>query len=353
MSATGRLLDLLAHLQTGRRFSGAELAARLDTTPRTVRRDVQRLREFGYPVTTQPGPGGFYQLTAGRTLPPLVFDDDEAVATVVALGMLAATSEPPAGVSGAPAAGRGAEPQHPAETQRPTDIGAAALRAFGKIDQLLPKRLRGRANAVRATVETAAVATPAVDATVLARVARAAADHEHISFDYRTRAGVGTRRRVEPYRQVYQHLRWYLLAWDRDRRDWRTFRLDRISELDCPGTRFEPRPLPAETAAGYLRRELTAGRHRAVVTVAAPAAAVADILKFQDCDIESHGPDRCRITTWVDSFEWLVLNLAFLDADFVVEEPPAFRDRCRTLAGRFDRAARLPVAVEPNGESGT
>lgn len=322
MSATRRLLDLLAYLQTGRRYTGAELAARLETSPRTVRRDVERLREYGYPVTTQPGPGGFYQLTAGRILPPLVFDDDEAIATVVALGMLAATSEP----------------------QRQSDIGTAALRAFGKIDQLLPKRLRGRANTVRATVETAAVAAPAIDAAVLALVARAAADHEHLVFDYRTRTGVIARRRVEPYRQVYQHLRWYLLAWDRDRGDWRTFRLDRMADIAATGTSFEPRPLPAETAAGYLRRELTAGRHRAVGTVAAPAASVADILKFQDCDIESRGPRRCRITTWVDSFEWLVLNLAFLDADFVIEEPPAFRDRSRALAARLDRAAD---AAEP------
>ncbi|MBF5001267.1 WYL domain-containing protein [Nocardia sp. BSTN01] len=317
------MLDLLAYLQTGRRYTGAELAARLETSPRTVRRDVERLREYGYPVTTQPGPGGFYQLTAGRILPPLVFDDDEAIATVVALGMLAATSEPPS----------------QGEHQGSSDIGAAALRAFGKIDQLLPKRLRGRANAVRATVETAAVAAPAVDAAVLALVAKAAADHEHLVVDYRTRTGAVARRRVEPYRQVYQHLRWYLLAWDRDRGDWRTFRLDRIADIAATGTSFEPRPLPAETAAGYLRRELTAGRHRAVVTVAAPAAAVADILKFQDCDIESRGPQRCRITTWVDSFEWLVLNLAFLDADFVIEEPHAFRDRSRALAARLDRAA--------------
>ncbi|MBF6272562.1 MULTISPECIES: YafY family protein [Nocardia] len=328
MSATRRLLDLLAYLQTGRRYTGAELAARLETSPRTVRRDVERLREYGYPVATQPGPGGFYQLTAGRILPPLVFDDDEAIATVVALGMLAATSEP----------------HSQGERQGSSDIGAAALRAFGKIDQLLPKRLRGRANAVRATVETAAVVAPAVDAAVLALVARAAAGHEHLVFDYRTRTGGLARRRVEPYRQVYQHLRWYLLAWDRDRGDWRTFRLDRIADIAATGTFFEPRPLPAETAAGYLRRELTAGRHRAVVTVEAAATAVADILKFQDCDIESRGPQRCRITTWVDSFEWLVLNLAFLDADFVIEEPPAFRDRCRALAARMERAS---VAVEP------
>ncbi|AHH22011.1 putative transcriptional regulator [Nocardia nova SH22a] len=322
-STPRRILDLLAHLQSGRRFTGAELAARLDTSPRTVRRDVERLREYGYPVATQPGPGGFYRLTPGRTLPPLVLDDDEAVATVVALGMLAATS------------GRPDEP----DARRSADIGTAASRAFGKIDQLLPKRLRGRADAVRATVETAAVAAPEIDAAALALIARAAAGHEHLSFEYRTRTGIATRRRVEPYRQVYQHLRWYLLAWDRDRSDWRTFRLDRITGIATTGTHFTPRPLPADTAAEYLRRELTAGRHRAVVTVAASADAVADTLKFQDCDIEALGSRRCRITTRVDSFEWLVVNLAFLNTDFVIDEPVAFRDRCAALAVRFANAA--------------
>ncbi|WP_227979320.1 helix-turn-helix transcriptional regulator [Nocardia spumae] len=331
MTVTGRLFDLLAYLQTGRSFSGAELAARLETSPRTVRRDVERLRAFGYPVTTQPGPGGFYRLSAGRTLPPLVFDDDEAIATVVGLGMLAATGSPEPGV-----AERDAAPPSGA------DIGVAAARAFGKIDQLLPKRLRARTIAVRATVEAAAVEAPVVDAARLAAVARAAVDHEHLNFTYRSRGGTTTHRRVEPYRQVYRHLRWYLLAWDRDRADWRTFRLDRVSDIVCAGTHFEPRPLPAESAAAYLRRELTAGRHRVVATVEAPASTVADMLRFQDCDIESIDARRCLLTTWVDSFEWLILNLGVLEADFVIEEPAEYRERCRVLAARLNRAAVAP-----------
>lgn len=315
---TRRLLELLAHLQTGRRFSGPELAARLETSPRTVRRDVERLREYGYPVTTQPGPGGFYRLAAGQSLPPMVFDDEEAVATVAGLGVLAASAPPDTDAGG---------------------IGSAADRAFGKIDQLLPKRLRVRATAVRATLEAAAQSAPPVNADALATLAAAAARHEHVAFAYTTRDGTTSRRRAEPYRQVHLHLRWYLLAWDRDRADWRTFRLDRISDITVPGTRFEPRPLPAGSAAEYLRGKLAEPRYRTVVTIHAPAPRVADVLKFSDCAVEPLGPERCRITTWIDSFEWLVLNLAFLDADFTVEEPEEFRTRCQELAHRLGRAA--------------
>ncbi|MER7013496.1 YafY family protein [Saccharopolyspora sp. NPDC000359] len=313
---TRRLLELLGHLQTGRRFSGPELAARLEASPRTVRRDVERLRDYGYPVRTQPGPGGFYQLSAGQALPPMVFDDEEAVATVVGLGVLAASAPPDAG-----------------------GIGSAADRAFGKIDQFLPKRLRSRATAVRATLEAATQTAPPVNAEALATLAAAAARHEHATFSYTTRDGTTSARRVEPYRQVHLHLRWYLLAWDRDRADWRTFRLDRISDITVPGTRFAPRPLPAESAAEYLREKLAEPRHRAVLLVEAPASRVADALKFTDCAIEPLAEDRCQVTTFVDSVEWLVLNLAFLDADFAIEEPEEFRDRCRELATRLGRAA--------------
>lgn len=317
---TRRLFDLLAYLQTGRRFSGTELADRLETSPRTIRRDMERLRSYGYPVRTQPGPGGFYRLSAGNALPPMVFDDEEAVATVVGLGLLAATTT--------------------ADDDRATGMAAAADRAFGKIDQFLPKRLRASATALRGTVEAAAQFAPAIDADVLATLATAAARHEQIAFTYTTRTGATARRRVEPYRQVHRLLRWYLLAWDLDRADWRTFRIDRIDEITSGGKRFTPRPLPAESAADYLRGALTAGRHRAVVTIAAPAERVADILRFQDCDIETLAADRCRVITWIDSFEWLILNLAFLDADFVIEQPAEFRDRSRTLAERLSRAGR-------------
>ncbi|QLY34699.1 YafY family transcriptional regulator [Nocardia huaxiensis] len=312
------MLELLTQLQTGRRFTGQELAARLAISPRTLRRDVERLREYGYPVTTQPGPSGFYELAAGRTLPPLVLDDDEAIATLVGLALLGSTT--------------------PAEPQEPSGIGPAAERAFGKIDQFLPKRLRPRATALRATVEAAPQTAPAVEAEALTTLGLAASRHELVTFDYTSGSGRLSRRRVEPYRQVHLNLRWYLLGWDTEREDWRTFRLDRVGDVHATAIPFPPRPLPARSAADYLRAGITVGRHHAVVTVEAPAAAVADRLKFQNCTIEALDAGRTRVTLEVDSFEWLVLNIAFLDVDFHIEEPVEFRTRSRELARRL-RAA--------------
>ncbi|WP_067814170.1 helix-turn-helix transcriptional regulator [Nocardia inohanensis] len=314
---TRRMLDLLTQLQTGRRWAGAELAGRLGVSPRTVRRDVERLRDYGYPVTTRPGPSGFYQLAAGRTLPPLVLDDDEAVATLVALTLLGSSAAPQEGHA---------------------DIGVAADRAFGKVDQFLPKRLRPRVSALRETLEAAPQPTPVVDPDALATLALAATRHEIVTFDYSGGTGGVSHRRVEPYRQVHLHLRLYLLAWDLEREDWRTFRLDRIGEIRPTAASFRPRPLPDQSGADYLRAELTAPRHRTVLTVAAPAALVADRLKFQDCEIEPLAGDRCRVTTRVDSFEWLVLNIAFVDAEFSIDEPAEFRARARELGDRLYRA---------------
>ncbi|GAB2681440.1 helix-turn-helix transcriptional regulator [Nocardia goodfellowii] len=318
---TRRMLELLAQLQTGRRFSGHELAARLEISPRTLRRDVERLREYGYPVSTQPGPSGFYRLAAGQTLPPLVLDDDEAVATLVGLTLLGATT------SREPVDGNGFAP--------------AADRAFGKLDQFLPHRLRPAVAALRDTVEAAPQNAPTVRPEALAVLGTAATRHEYVTFTYTSRDGRTSHRRVEPYRAVHLHLRWYLLAWDVQQADWRTFRLDRIDEISLTASHFAPRPLPARTGTEYLREGLTAAHHRAVVTIDTSAAAVADVLKFQDCEIESLGPDRCRLSTRVDSFEWLVLQVGLIGADFVIEEPAEFRDRAIELADRLRRASGL------------
>lgn len=377
---TRRMLELLAQLQTGRRFSGQELAARLEVSPRTLRRDVERLRGYGYPVSTQPGPTGFYRLAAGRTLPPLVLDDDEAVATLVGLALLGATvpleaprdSEPGPAVPtiepgasaarGGPAArGGGTEPgegteftaatRHGATTERigasgrgetldrAADIGSAADRAFGKLDQFLPKRLRPRVSALRATVETAPQSAPAVAPEVLATVGAAAAGHEYLTFGYTGRDGTASQRRVEPYRAVHLRLRWYLVAWDVDRADWRAFRIDRMSEVTGTARHFPPRPLPARSATEYVRAGMSTPRHRAVVTVSAPAAQLADALKYLDWDIEALGPDSCRVTTRVDSFEWLILRVGLLGAAFTIEEPAEFRARALELADRLRHAA--------------
>ncbi|WP_405493683.1 helix-turn-helix transcriptional regulator [Nocardia sp. NBC_00511] len=318
---TRRLLELLAQLQTGRRFAGQELSDRLVVSPRTLRRDVERLREYGYPVTTRPGPSGFYQLSAGRTLPPLVLDDDEAVATLLALALLGS-----------------AAPEQAADH----DLGVAAERAFGKIDQFLPKRLRPKAIALRRTMEAARTPAPAVEPDTLAALGLAATRHEVVTFDYTSREGRTSRRRVEPYRQVHVRLRWYLLAWDLDRSDWRSFRLDRVGTITATASPFTPRPLPADSAAEYLRAELTAPRDRVIVTVAASAARIADALKLRDAEIEALTATSCRVTAQVDSFEWFILLIALTGAEFVIEEPPEFRRRGRELAQRLRAASAVP-----------
>ncbi|MEU4579079.1 helix-turn-helix transcriptional regulator [Nonomuraea sp. ATR24] len=316
---TERMLALLSTLQTGRPFGGEELARRLGVSPRTLRRDVDRLRGYGYPVETQPGPGGYYRLAAGRTMPPLVLDDDEAVATLLALASLAAV--------GAAAEG---------------GIDDAATRAYGKLDQFLPARLRPRVAAVRASLETSPQRAPSVPAQQLALVADAIARREVLSFAYTDARGGRSERRVEPYRQIHHLLRWYVLGWDLGRGDWRVFRLDRVTGATGTGDRYEPRPLPAESATDYLRQGINRDKQDVSVLVDAPAAAVLDALKFQDAEVRALDDGRTGVSLALDSWQWLILNLAFLDADFRITAGPEFTAGCRAFA------ARLLAATEPD-----
>jgi predicted DNA-binding transcriptional regulator YafY len=312
------MLALLSTLQDGRTWSGPDLAARLGTSRRTLRRDVDRLRELGYPVQARPGPGGHYQLVAGTAMPPLLLDDDEAVAIAVGLRLVAAT-----------------------RTQLDDEAGAAS-RALRKLEQVLPARLRRTVTALHRATETAPATGAAVSSRTLSLVGTAAAQHERLVFGYRSREGEPTQRRVEPYRQVLAGRRWYLLGWDLDRGDWRTFRLDRVTDLRTTGERFAPRELPAESAAAYLDAALKAPRHRAVLTFLAPYERLADRLAHQDGTLEPIDDERCRYTTWVDSFEWLAMSVAILGAEFRVEEPAGFAEYCAELSGRFGRAGGDP-----------
>ncbi|WP_349876916.1 YafY family protein [Micromonospora sp. HUAS YX12] len=312
---TQRMLALLSTLQTGRAFTGAELAARLHVSPRTLRRDVERLRGYGYPVHTQPGPGGHYRLAAGRAMPPLLLEDDEAVATLAGLAALASTGT----------AGEGS-------------LDDAATRAFGKVDQFLPKRLRSRAAALRAGLETGGYPAPSTSAETVGALADAIRCHEVVTFQYTGGTGATSRRRAEPYRQVHQHLRWYLLARDTDRDDWRVFRTDRIVDLQLTGQVFTPRPLPAETALDYLRQSMRRQRQQVILTVEAPADAVADALRHQDAELTPLAPGRTRVVLLLDSWQWLLLHLAFLDADFTLEQPADLRAACREFGARLLRA---------------
>jgi predicted DNA-binding transcriptional regulator YafY len=319
---TARMLALLSALQTGRSFSGDELAQRLGVSPRTVRRDVQRLRGYGYPVRTQPGPGGHYRLSAGRTMPPLVLDDDEAVATLLGLASLAATG--------------------PA---RDGGLDDAATRAYGKLDQFLPSRLRPGVASLRSSLETSRQPAPLVTAAQLGLIAEAVSHRETLTFTYISSRGERTRRRVEPHRQVHHLLRWYLFAWDVDRADWRVFRVDRITEAVRTGARYAPRPLPAESALEYLRRGLNRTKHRVQLVVESPTARVLDALKYQDAEIDAVNNHRTTVTLSLDSWHWLILHLAFLDADFTISAPAELLQACSAFARRLLAATTQPADV--------
>ena len=246
-----RLLRLLSLLQVRRDWSGADLASRLGVTTRTVRNDVERLRILGYEVHSSTGITGGYRLGAGSAMPPLLLDDDEAVAVGVGLRAAAAGTV--------------------------TGIEETSLRALAKLEQTLPARLRRRLDALRQATVSAAGGGPTVDAETLTTIAGACRDHEQLRFDYRGRDGETSARRVEPHRLVYTGRRWYLLAWDRDREDWRTFRADRIRPRLPTGPRFTPREPPEDAASHVVRGTGSlAWTHQARVRLHAPAEVIAE-----------------------------------------------------------------------------
>lgn len=233
MSTSTRFLRLLSLLQTHRYWSGDELAERLDVSLRTVRRDIDRLRDLGYPVQADRGVGGGYQLASGTALPPLVLDDEEAVALVVSL-----QSTVHAGSS---------------------MLAEAALRAMGKVVPVLPNRLRKRAQALTASTVPLNSQSPApdpVDPAVLVAFAQACRDHERIAFDYQDAKGAKSSRRVEPAQLVNVGNRYYLVAFDLGRDDWRSFRVDRAQNPSPRALRFTPRVVPGGNAASFVRAGL-------------------------------------------------------------------------------------------------
>jgi predicted DNA-binding transcriptional regulator YafY len=311
-----RLLRLLSLLQTPREWPGSELAERLQVSPRTVRRDVQRLRDLGYPVQATMGAVGGYRLVAGTAMPPLLLDDEEAVAIAVGLG--AAASQAVAG------------------------IDKASVRALAKLEQVLPSRLRYRVRTLNAaTVPLTWGAPPAVDPGRLTMLAAAIASGERLRFDYRAADGTRSWRLAEPHRLVTAGRRWYLLAYDNDRDDWRTFRVDRVQQPRPTGVRAAPRALPARDAAAYLSAKLAAmaPTYRAVATLHAPAAEVARRLGDRAGDLEPIDERTCRLHSHTDTLEWLALRLAMLGCEFQVHEPPELAEYLRALGGRVTRAA--------------
>jgi predicted DNA-binding transcriptional regulator YafY len=309
------MLRLLSLLQTHRHWPGVELATRLEVSARTLRRDIDRLRELGYPVDATRGVDGGYQLAAGAVLPPLLLDDDEAVA--IAVGMQAATQGTVAGIE------------------------ESAVRALAKLVQVMPPPLRRRVDALRAVT----VSTPwpgpghSVAPEVLITLALTCRDSERVEFGYTARGGEQTERLVEPHRLVPLGRRWYLVAYDLTRQDWRTFRLDRLRTPHGTGAGFRPRDLPGGDAVAFVRAGIAEIPHPyRVEVIVHTAATTARERVGRWFTIDELDASTCRLTTNADSVDWPAFALGLVDADFDVIHPPELVERVRDWGVRFSRA---------------
>jgi predicted DNA-binding transcriptional regulator YafY len=314
---SGRLLRLLSLLQTPREWPGSELATRLRVSLRTIRRDVQRLRDLGYPVQGTMGAIGGYRLVAGTAMPPLLLDDEEAVA--IAVGLRTAARHAIAG------------------------IDEASVRALAKLEQVLPSRLRHRVGSLgAATVPMLTWDPPTVDPDTLTTLAAAITGNERLRFGYRSHDGTGSVRLVEPHRLVSAGRRWYLVAYDSDREDWRVFRVDRVDEPRRTGVRVPPRELPTGDAAEFVTRRLQAlaPTYQAVATLHAPAEQVAGRLGDASAALEPVDAHTCRLRSHADTLEWLALRLVTLGCEFEVHEPAELVAYLRALGARATRAAK-------------
>ena len=316
MSGTSsRLLTLLSLLQARRDWPGGELADRLEVSSRTIRRDVERLRELGYPVESLTGPAGGYRLRAGAAMPPLLLDDDEAIAIAVGLRTSARASV--------------------------TGIEETPVQPRVKLEQVLPAHLRRRVRALQSATLTLPAGGPTVDPQSLTVIATACRDSECLRFGYRGRDGVASRREVEPHSLVNLGRRWYLVAWDRAREDWRTFRVDRLTAPAATGVRFPGRPLPAKDAADYIAKSMSAWKHRyeARVTLHASAEAIRRRFPPHWGPVEPIDERSCEYRTGDDDLDWLALRIAMFGVDFDVHEPPELAEHVRAMARRLERAA--------------
>lgn len=314
LETSARLLRLLSLLQLRRDWTSAELADRLGVSTRTVRTDVGKLRSLGYPVEARPGVAGGYRLAAGTAMPPLVLDDDEAVA--VAIGLGAAAHQ---GLGG----------------------GETSLTALAKLEQVMPARLRRRVEAVREATSVVPGADPSLDLDVLGVVAASIRGSERLRFGYTSHDGAESSRHTEPHRVVRWGSRWYLLAWDLDRADWRVFRVDRIAVRPPTGARFRPRVIPEDAVLKHVvaRVGRATWRYRARILVHAPADEV--VAKIgSPLEVEKVGPGTCRVEVGSDDPDRLALWVAQLGMDVEVLEGLELAAAFGRLAARFSRAAR-------------
>jgi predicted DNA-binding transcriptional regulator YafY len=314
LKTSARLLRLLWLLQSRRYWSGAELSERVEVDARTVRRDIDRLRELGYAVEASPGLGGGYQLKAGSSLPPVLLDDEEAVAVAVAVRAAASSIG---------------------------KMEEAAVRLLAKLDQLLPLRLRRRASALHAVTISLARPESAPSIEILMQLACACRDHLKLRINYRDRAGNLSSRAVEPIRLAHTGRLWYLVAWDSRRGDWRTFRIDRVQRLTATGPRFTPRPFPGDIAA-YVSRSMrqVPYRYRMRVRLHGSVAELARRIPGWCGVLEALDAESCTLSTGADSVEALAAQVVLAGADFEILEAPECLAGLREIAVRLERATR-------------
>jgi len=315
LETSARLLRLLSLLQARRDWSGAQLAERLGVALRTVRRDVDRLRDLGYPVVAQPGVAGGYRLEAGTAMPPLLLDDDEAVA--VAVGLRTAGTV--------------------------TGIEETSVRALAKLEQVLPARLRARVNAVGQATVSLVHRGPTVEPALLTRLATACRDRDALRFDYARADGDSSWRVVEPVRLACTGRRWYLLCWDRSAGEWRTFRVDRIASTPSFVGRFPPREPPTEDVAGYISRAISTApyRYQGKVLLHVPAEVAAERVTPASGVIEARDANTCVLHVGGPELAAFPVYVAQIGFEFEVLEPPELVDQVRRLAEVFGRAAGL------------
>jgi predicted DNA-binding transcriptional regulator YafY len=318
LETSARLLRLLSVLQSRRYWAGAELAGRLEVTDRTLRRDVDRLRSLGYAVEATSGPGGGYRLGNGTMLPPIALDDDEAAAIVVALRTAADSF---------------------------ADLSDTAMRALAKLDPLLPPRIRRRVGALDAA--TLSIGTPhdRVDTTLLTTFAAACRDRERVRFAYRSRVGEASTRTIEPLKLAHTgNRRWYLVAWDLDRADWRTFRVDRVAEILDVGPRFVPRE-PPDDLAKYVSDSIThfPYKHRARVKLRGSVESLAESVPPWCGVLEPYDDEHSVLVTGADTPDALVCQVLLARADFELIDSPELVAPMRAIARRLARASVAPT----------
>ncbi len=315
LQTSARLLRLLSLLQARRFWSGAELAERLEVTERTVRRDVDRLRSLGYPVDAASGVAGGYQLGVGASLPPLLLEDDEALA--VSIGLRTAAGGTVLGIE------------------------EAAVRALAKLERVLPARLRRRVNALHASILPFGPRGPVVDPMLLSSLASACRDHERLEFKYGDRQTNVSERSVEPHALAHTGSRWYLVAFDLNRNAWRTFRVDRISGQVSVGPRFVPRPAPeGGDLSDYVRRSLSvsAYRYRGRIVLHAPMAKMAERIPPYAGVLERLDERRTLFHAGSNSLDSMAIWISVIGVDFEVLEPPELLEHLGLLKSRIQRA---------------